>query len=50
MQNITGVFSVKLLGLKINDVLNFKLHISNICKSAASQLSAIIKVKITFDK
>ena len=33
--------SVKLLGIQINDQLNFNLHISNICKSASKQLNAL---------
>ena len=37
--------SVKLLGVQIDDQLNFKLHISNICRSAANQLNALIRLK-----
>ena len=39
-QQIKVVSSVKLLGLQLDDKLNFNLHISNICKSAANQLNA----------
>ena len=35
-QQIKTVSSVKLLGLQLNDKLNFNLHISNICKSTAN--------------
>ena len=41
--------SVKLLGVQVDDQLNFKLHISNICKSAADQLNALIKLKSFLD-
>ena len=37
--------SVKLLGIHINDQLNFNLHISNICKSASKQLKALVILK-----
>ena len=37
--------SVKLLGLQLNDKLNFNLHISHIGKSAANQLNALIRLK-----
>ena len=37
--------SVKLLGVQIDDKLNFNLHITNICKSAANQLNALIRLK-----
>ena len=35
--------SVRLLGIQLNDKLNFSLHVSNICKCAANQLSALIR-------
>ena len=44
-QQIKVVSSVKLLGLQLDDTLNFNLHISNICKSAANQLNALIRLK-----
>ena len=34
---------VKLLGVQIDDKLNFNLHITNICRSAANQLHALIR-------
>ena len=33
---------VRLLGIQLDDKFNFSLHVSNICKSAANQLSALI--------
>ena len=42
---INVVSSVKLLGLQLDDKLNFNLHISSICKSAANQLNALIRLK-----
>ena len=44
-QNIKVVSSVELLGIQIDDKLNFNLHISNICRSAENQLNAIIRIK-----
>ena len=44
-QNIKVVSSVELLKFQIDDKLNFNLHISNICRSAANQLNALIKLK-----
>ena len=37
--------SVKLLGVHIDNQLNFNLHISNIYRSAANQLNAPIRLK-----
>ena len=37
--------SVKLLGVQRDDKLNFNLHITNICRSAANQLNALIRLK-----
>ena len=42
---ITASSSVKLLGVQIDGQLNFNLHISNICRSAANQLNALIMLK-----
>ena len=36
--------SVKLLGVQIDDKVNFNLHITNICKSAANQLNALVRL------
>ena len=38
-QQIEFVSSVKLLGLQLDNKLNFNLHISSICKSAAKQIT-----------
>ena len=37
--------SVKLLGVLVDDKLNFNLHITNSCRSAANQLNALIRIK-----
>ena len=39
-QTIKPVPSVELLGIHLDDKLNFNLYISNICRSAANQLNA----------
>ena len=44
-QVIKSVSSVELLGIQIDDKLNFNLNISKICRSAANQLNALIKLK-----
>ena len=36
---------VKLLGLQLENKMNLNMHISNICKSAANQLNALIGLK-----
>ena len=36
---------VKLLGVEINNKLNFEQHINRICKSAANKLNALIRLK-----
>ena len=38
--------SVKHQGIQLGDKLNFIAHISNICKSAANQLNALIRRQI----
>ena len=40
--------SVKLLGVQIDNQLNFNVHISNICRSAANQFNALIRLKRFF--
>ena len=42
--NLEIVPSVKLLGIQIDSQLNFNMHINNICKSAANQLNALIRL------
>ena len=37
--------SVKLLGVHIDDKLNFNHHISRLCKSAGNQLNALTRIK-----
>ena len=44
-KTVEAVSSVRFLGMQLDDKLNFSLHASNICKSAANQLSAILKEK-----
>ena len=44
-KDIQIVSSVKLLGIIVDNHLNFNEHLSNICKSAASQLNALIRLK-----
>ena len=44
-KKIKAVSKVKLLGIEIDDKLNFNHHINNICKSASNQLNALIRLK-----
>ena len=44
-QMIKSVSSVEVLGIQVDDKLNFNLHISKICNSAANQLNALIRLK-----
>ena len=44
-QTIKSVPSVELLGVHLDDKLNFNLHINNICRSAENQLNALIRLK-----
>ena len=37
--------NVKLLGIEIDNHLNFQLHVSTICKKAAGQLKALLRLK-----
>ena len=37
--------SVKLPGVRVDAELNFNLHIANICRSEASQLNALIRLR-----
>ena len=45
-KNIKTSSSVKLLGVHIDDKLNFNLHITKICRSAANQLHVLIRLRI----
>ena len=44
-QTIKSVPSAELLGIHLDGKLNFNLHMSNICRSAANQLNALIRLK-----
>ena len=44
-KEIKAVSKAKLLGIAIDDKLNFNHHINNICKSASNQLNALIRQK-----
>ena len=44
-KQIKNVPSVELLGIQLDNKLNFSPHISNICKSAANQLNAFIRLQ-----
>ena len=41
--------SVNFLGVQIDAELNFNLHIVNICRSAANQLNALIRLRKFLD-
>ena len=45
-KKIRLTLSVKLLGVHIDDKLNFYEHINKICKSAGIQLDAVIRLKL----
>ena len=42
---IESLSAVKLLGIKLDNKLNFNNHINIICRSAANQLNALIKLR-----
>ena len=44
-RQIKTVPSVELLGIQLDEKLNFNPHISNICKSAANQLNSLIRLQ-----
>ena len=44
-KEIKAVSKVRLLGIKIDNKLNFNHHINNICKYASNQLNALIRLK-----
>ena len=44
-KNIKSSPSVKLLGVHIDDKLNFNLHITESCRSAANQLRTLIRLR-----
>ena len=39
------VSNVTMLGVHIDGILNFNLHIEIICKSASNQLNALVRLK-----
>ena len=43
-KRVETVSSVRFLGIQLGDKLNFSLHVSSICKSAANQSSALIRL------
>ena len=43
-QTIKSVPSVEVLGIHLDVKLNFNLHISNICGSAANQLNTLVRL------
>ena len=43
-EKISSTSSVKLLGVHIDDKLNFNEHITKTCKSARNQLNALIRL------
>ena len=45
-EKISSTSLVKLLGVHIDDKLNFKEHYNKICKSAGNQLNALIRIKL----
>ena len=44
-QTIKPIPSVELLGIRLDQKLNFNLHINNICRSAANQPNALTRLK-----
>ena len=48
-QTIKSVPSVELLGIYLDDKLNFNLHISNICRSAANHALIRLKSYLSFN-
>ena len=45
-KEIKAVAKVKLLGIEINDKVNFNFHIKNICKSASNHHNALTRTSI----
>ena len=45
-KNIKTSSSVELLGVHIDDKLNFNLHITKICRSATNQLHSLIRLRM----
>ena len=49
-ENITGTKSVKLLGVTIDNKLNFDEHVHKICKKASQKLHALARISKYLDK
>ena len=49
-QEITSDTSVKLLGVNIDEKLNFRKHIKDICKKAGAKLKAIKRLGLHLSK
>ena len=45
LEQIQAVPSVDILGITIDDKLNFNLHIDKICLKSANQLNALVRLK-----
>ena len=43
-KTVETMSSFRLQGIQLDEKLNFSLHVSNICKSATNQLSALIRL------
>ena len=41
--------SVKLIGIHVDDQLNFNLNINNICKFVSKELNALVRLKYLLD-
>ena len=44
-KKLSSTLSVRLLGVHLDDKLNFNEHVNKICKSAGNQLNALIRLK-----
>ena len=44
-EKIESLSAIKLLGIEIDDKLNFNNHINTICRSAANQLNALMRLR-----
>ena len=44
-EKIESLSAVKFLGIEVEDKLNFNNHINTICRSAANQLNALIRLR-----
>ena len=44
-EKIESLSAVKLLGIEVDNKLNFNNHINTICRSAANQLNALIRLR-----